>query len=287
MKKKELEIAAIKNYLAPYLNLHKVHPFLPGALTLKGQAAFIGMEEAELKELRQSYEKTAKTAALELLKDDLVSDHVQQVPFKTDARIMVIGDSTADDLQGWFEILRHTLTIGVDDAEFTFINAAVYNSTSLDVLRRLDRDLSVYKPDWVLVSVGSHDAEKLHAFGDNRTLVSLAEFWENIAVIESMIGEVTKNPVIWVTPPPVITELMQDMPLFSGVIEEAELGGYRELVAGKSGYVVDPYGTRMGNPPNAWNYLADGFHASLSGHLETVKAVLRSLSKEEESSGND
>lgn len=282
MKKKELEIAAIKNYLAPYLNLHKVHPFLPGALTLKGQAAFIGMEEAELKELRQSYDKTAKTAALELLKDDLVSDHVQQVPFKSDARIMVIGDSTADDLQGWFEILRHTLSIGVDDAEFTFINAAVYNSTSLDVLRRLDRDLSVYKPDWVIVSVGSHDAEKLHAFGDNRTLVSLAEFWENIAVIESMIGEVTRNPIIWVTPPPVITELMQDMPLFSGVIDEAELSGYRELIAGKSGYVVDPYGTRMGNPPNAWNYLADGFHASLSGHLETVKALLRSLSKEED-----
>lgn len=281
MKKKELEIAAIKNYLAPYLNLHKVHPFLPGALTLKGQAAFIGMEESELKELRQSYDKTAKTAALELLKDDLVSDHVQQVPFKSDARIMVIGDSTADDLQGWFEILRHTLSIGVDDAEFTFINAAVYNSTSLDVLRRLDRDLSVYKPDWVIVSVGSHDAEKLHAFGDNRTLVSLAEFWENIAVIESMIGEVTRNPIIWVTPPPVITELMQDMPLFSGVIDEAELSGYRELIAGKSGYVVDPYGTRMGNPPNAWNYLADGFHASLSGHLETVKSLLRSLSKEE------
>ncbi len=282
MKKKELEIAAIKNYLAPYLNLHKVHPFLPGALTLKGQAAFIGMEEAELKELRQAYDKTAKTAALELLKDDLVSDHVQQVPFKTDARIMVIGDSNADDLQGWFEILRHTLTIGVDDAEFTFINAAVYNSTSLDVLRRLDRDLSVYKPDWVIVNLGSHDAEKLHAFADNRTLVSLAEFWENIAVIESMIGEVTRNPIIWVTPPPVITELMQDMPLFSGVIDEAELSGYRELIAGKSGYVVDPYGTRMGNPPNAWNYLADGFHASLSGHLETVKAVLRSLSKEED-----
>lgn len=281
MKKKELEIAAIKNYLAPYLNLHKVHPFLPGALTLKGQAAFIGMEEAELKELRQTYDKTAKTAALELLKDDLVADHVQQAPFKSDARIMVIGDSTADDLQGWFEILRHTLSIGVDDAEFTFINAAVYNSTSLDVLRRLDRDLNVYKPDWVIVSVGSHDAEKLHAFGDNRTLVSLAEFWENIAVIESMIGEVTRNPIIWVTPPPVITELMQDMPLFSGVIDEAELSSYRELIAGKSGYVVDPYGTRMGNPPNAWNYLADGFHASLSGHLETVKAILRSLSKEE------
>lgn len=277
MKKKELEITAIKNYLAPYLNLHKVFPLLPGALTLKGQAAFIGMEEGELKELRHSYEKNSKTAALELLKDDIVLGNVEKVPFGKSDRIMVIGDSTADDMQGWFEIFKQVLQIGVDDADYTFINAAVYNSTSLDVLRRVDRDLAVYKPDWVFVAVGSHDAEKLHGVGEHRTLVSLAEFWENVAAIESMISEVTRNPIVWITHPPVVTELMQDMPLFSGVIHEDDLSSYRELIAGKSGYVVDPYGTRMGNPVNAWNYLADGFHASMSGHVETVKVLLQTL----------
>jgi hypothetical protein len=280
MKKKELEIAAVKNYLAPYLNLHKVFPLLPGALTLKGQAAFIGLEESELKELRQSYEEISKSAALELLKDDIVMQNIGKLPFETTDRIMVVGDSTADDMQGWFEIFKHTLQIGVDDAEFTFLNSAVYNSTSLDVLRRIDRDLAIYKPDWVIVSVGCHDAEKLHGVGEHRTLVSLAEFWENVAAMESMISEVTQNPIIWMTPPPVITELMQDMPLFNGVIHESDLAGFRELVAGKSGYVVDPYGTRMGYPPNAWNFLADGFHASLAGHIETVKVLLQTLASE-------
>src|SRR5690606_33411695 len=184
MKKKELEIAAVKNYLAPYLNLHKVFPLLPGAQTLRGQAAFIGLEESELKELRQSYDQSSKTAALELLKDDIVMQNIEKIPFKTTDKIMVVGDSTADDMQGWFEIFKHILQIGVDDADFTFINAAVYNSTSLDALRRIDRDLAIYKPDWVIISVGSHDAEKLHGVGEHRTFVSLAEFWENVAAME-------------------------------------------------------------------------------------------------------
>jgi hypothetical protein len=55
---------------------------LPGALTLKGQAAFIGLEESELKELRQSYEEISKSAALELLKDDIVMQNIEKLPLK-------------------------------------------------------------------------------------------------------------------------------------------------------------------------------------------------------------
>lgn len=279
MKNKELELAAIRNYPAPYLNLHKSFPLLPGAKTLQGQAAFIGIDQKELAELRQSYSKNTKNAALEILKDDVMLGFVEKIPFQKTDKIMVIGDSLTDDLQGWFEIFGHVLSIGVDDAEFGFVNTAVYNSTSLDALRRIDRDLDIHKPDWVIIALGSHDAQKLHGVGEHRTLVSLAEFWENIAAMESMVSEVTKNPIIWITPPPVITELMQDMPLFDGYIEESDLANYRELIAGKNGYVVDPYGIRMGNPAQAWNYLPDGFHLSLSGHTETVKTLLQTLSE--------
>lgn len=278
-KKKELEIAAIKNYLAPHLNLHKQFPLLPGAQTLRGQAAFIGIDEKELAELRSGYANTAKKAGLDMLKDDIVLEHVDNLPFKSTDTIMVIGDSITDDAQGWFEIFCNVLSIGVDDAEFTFINAAIYNSTSLDALRRVDRDLALNSPDWVIVALGSHDAQKLHGIGEHRTLVSLAEFWENISAIESMVSEVTSNPIIWITPPPVIAELMLDMPLFDGVVDNAELSQFREVIAGKNGYVVDPNGVRMGNPAQAWNYLPDGFHPSVAGHMETVKNLLQVLAQ--------
>lgn len=278
-EKRALEEAALKNYLLPFMNLHKKHPFLPGAQSIKGQASFIGIDEKSLADARATYSKTAKTAALDLLKSEDVMEWVQNLPIQKTDRIMVIGDSLSDDAQGWFEIFKYVLEIGVDDADFRFTNSAVYESTSLDALRRTDRDLTIHKPDWVIIALGSFDAQRLHA-AKHRTLVSIAEFWENISTIESMVSEVTSNPVIWLTPPPTISELMEEMPLFSGILSEDDLSHFREVIAGKTGFVVDPLGQRMGNPAQAWNYLADGFHLSISGHMETVKSVLQVLASD-------
>jgi lysophospholipase L1-like esterase len=280
-KQRDLEEAAIKNYLLPFLNLHKQHPLLPGAQSVRGQAAFIGLDEKVLADARISFGKITKNAALDLLKDEDVMEWVLALPFRKSDTIMVIGDSLTDDLQGWFEIFKHVVEIGVDDSRHKFVNAAVYGSTSLDALRRTDRDLALNKPNWVIIALGSHDAQRLHAASD-RTLVSIAEFWENISTIEAMVSEITKNPIIWLTPPPTVEELMQDMPLFPGVILEKDLSQYREVIAGKMGYVIDPHGHRLGQPAAAWNYLADGFHVSVAGHTETAKLVLRTLASDKE-----
>lgn len=279
--KRELELAAIKNYLIPYLNLHKQHPLLPGAKTLHGQAAFIGIDEKELGEARQHLLKLVKTAALDLLKDADITDLLDKLPFSNGDVILVIGDSTTDDLQGWFEIFRQVVEIGKGEADIRFSNAAVYGSTTSDALRRVYRDITLSKPSWVIIALGSIDAQRLHGASD-RTLTSLADFWENLNSIETIVRETTTNPIIWITPPPVITELMEEMPLFEGTISESDLSDFREVIAGKAGYMIDPMGMRMGDPPQAWNYLADGFHPSVSGHTETVKAVLRVLTSDQD-----
>lgn len=279
---KESEIAAIKNYLLPFLNLHKQHPFLPGARNIKGQAAFIGISESDLSDARQNYIKTAKNAALELLKQDEIIEGIQEMPFRDGETVMVIGDSLTDDTQGWFEILKYVFDLEREDKNLVFINSAIYGSTSIDCLRRLDRDLALHNPDWVIFAIGSIDAQYLRGTGE-RTMVSIAEFYENILTMESMASEVSQNPLIWVTPPEPITELMEDMPLFQGVLHERELSQFREVIAGKPGYVVDPKGIRFGQPAEAWNYLADGFHPSIAGHSETVKWFIRTLSTQKRS----
>ena len=44
------------------------------------------------------------------------------------------------------------------------------------------------------------------------------------------------------------------------------------------GGIVDPKGERMSaEGPQAWNYLSDGLHPSLSGLMITVRDVLRTL----------
>lgn len=276
-EKLEQEKEAIKQFLVPYLNLEKRYPLLPGVKNTEAVASFIGISNAELIETRVAYDQQAEMTAQEILKDEVVLQQIENLPFEKGDMITAIGDSLTDDLQSWFEIMRHVLEIARPDLELEFVNMGVHEDTTFDALRRLHRAVVDRKPDWVFVSLGTFDAMRLHAAAD-RTHVSLSEFWENLNSIEKAISETTQNPVVWITPPPVITELMIKVPLFEGTVEEKDLSQYREVVAGRTGYIVDPRGRRMGKPAEAWNYLPDGFHPSAPGHSATVKAVFKTLS---------
>lgn len=269
------ETTIIKQLLLPVMNLKKRFPWLPGARTVQGEAAFIGISEDELMDARIRYDMAAKQAALELLKEDAIVDALNAKPFGEKGTIVAVGDGLTEDAQGWFEILKHVLEIGTEGG-FRCVNAAVSGSTSLDSLRTFERDVILEKPDWVIIALGSHDAMRLHGV-PNRTLVSLAEYWENISAMESMAGEATKNSVIWITPPPVDAEQMKEFPLFEGTVLESDLHHYREVLAGKTGIVVDPYGQRLGRPLGPWNVHSDGFHMTTAGHTETVRALFRAF----------
>jgi lysophospholipase L1-like esterase len=243
-----------------------------------------GLEEEELTKLRGTFRQNAKEAALELLKDDDVTDWIDQLPFKADDTIVAIGDSSTDDLQSWFQILSEILNITVPEADFTFINAGHANDTSSEALRRLHRDVLSHEPDWVIVSLGMFDVIRL-SIAPKRTLLPLSETWENLSTIEDAIKEVTDNPVIWITPPPVIPGLLDKMELFDFDISDEDLAQVRQIIAGKTGYIVDPTGKRMGNPPEAWYYLSDGINPSLSGQVNTTKALMYTLATSEEAEG--
>lgn len=281
------EKEALEKYLLQFLNIEKRFPLLPGINNKEAVASLMGLSEEELTHLRDTFRENARKAALELLKDDEVTDWIDELPFEPDDTIVAFGDSMTDDLQGWFSILEYILNITVPEADFTFINAGVSYNTSTDALQRLNRDVLSHQPDWVIVGLGTFDAQRLHV-APNRNLVPLAEFWENINTIETTVKEITENPVIWITPPPVITEMLQQMRLFHYDVFEEDLRQYREILTGKTGYIVDPLGKRMhgdSNEPEAWYYLSDGLHPSLSGHVNTVKELLRTLVKSQEFKG--
>lgn len=273
---KELEKQAIKDYLAGFLNLEKRFPLLPGARSTEHVAHFIGLSKQELVDARITRDEQAEQAGQELLKDDNIQKYITRLPFKKGDKLVALGDSLTDDLQGWFEITRHVLEIGRPDLELEFSNAAVQHNTSFDALRRLNRSVIDAQADWVFVGLGSYDAMRLHPLPE-RTHVSLTEFWENMNAIEEVIAATTKNPPVWITPPPVITEMMQQVALFDGVVYNEDLSQYREVTSGRKGYVIDPKGVRMGQPAEAWNYLADGFNCSLAGHVATATALLKTL----------
>lgn len=285
--KEEKEV--LENYLLQFLNLEKRFPLLPGIKNEEAMANLMGLETDELKELRERFSSNAKEAAIELLEDGEVSEWIHELPFEEGDTIVAIGDSLTDDLQSWFNIFEHVLSIGLEDADLTFVNSGVSYDTSTDAMKRLNRDVLDHDPDWVIVALGTFDAQRLHVSPD-RTLVSLADYWENLNTIETVISDVTDNPLIWLSPPPVISEMLQKMRLFHFDLFEEDLSQYREVLTSKKGYIVDPLGERMMDPddsveeqeeekpgPAAWNYLSDGLHPSLSGHSNTVKELIRYL----------
>ncbi|MFY0683640.1 MAG: SGNH/GDSL hydrolase family protein [Balneola sp.] len=282
MGKTSEEIKGIlEQFTIPFFHLEKRFPLLPGKNDKGAEASLLGISEDELKVFRENIYQNAKQAALELLKDDDVIDCMDSLPLDGTETIAVLGDSITEDGQGWFEILKQVLELSVEKADFTFVNAGIGENTTSEALRRLDRDVLVHEPDWVFVALGTYDAQRLNIVPE-RTIVPLSETWENLESVQNILGEYVKNPVIWITPVPVITELLVENPLYEYSIFEEDLQQVRQLVAGKDGVIVDSLGSRMGKEgPEAWNYIADGLHHSLSGHMSTVKLVLKKLSESE------
>jgi lysophospholipase L1-like esterase len=231
------------------------------------------------------YRENAREAALELLKEEDVLEWVDQLPFDKSDTIVAFGDSSTDDLQSWFEIFSTVMEVAVEDADFTFINSGLSYNTTSEALRRMDRDVLSHEPDWVIVNLGMFDAIRPN-FTQNRTLIPLSETWENLSTIEDAIATVTENPAVWITPPPIIPGLLDEMELFDFEINGQDLAAIRDVITGKRGFIVDPLGHRMGNPPEAWYYLSDGINPSLSGHVNTVKELLKSLATSKVQEGN-
>jgi len=267
------EKEALEKYLIQFLNIEKKFPLLPGISNEEAVANLIGISETELKKLRNLYDDNAKQAAIELLKEEEMSTWIDSLPFKPSDTIAAIGDSMTDDLQGWFSILKHVIEIGLD-SDVEFINAGVSNNTSSEALRRFHRDVLSHEPDWVIISLGTYDALRL-PIAPGRTLLPLSETWENLTTIENAAKLITNNPLIWITPPPVIPELLDGMELFDFSINEKDLFQIREILTSKTGFIVDPLGKRMGKPPESWYYLSDGINPSLSGHVNTVRELIR------------
>ena len=282
MAKKRLseeEKSVLEQFMVPFFHAEKRHPLFPGRNNIDVEAGLLGITRDELETFRKNLDENAKQGALELLKEDEIIDLMDKLPFDGEETIVGLGDSSTEDAQGWFTILKYVLEITFENADFTFINSGVAYNTTTDALKRLDRDVLLYEPDWVFVSLGTFDIQRLN-IAPQRTLIPLSETWENLNTIHEILEEQVENPTLWITPTPVISELLASNPIYEFTIEREDLEQVQQLVSGKTGGIVDPKGIRMGeDEPKAWNYLTDGLHPSLSGHINTVREVLRTLAE--------
>ncbi len=266
----------IEQFILPFFHLERRFPLLPGKRDLHVEAKLLGLSKDELELARKNATNNAKQAAIELLKEESITELLDNLPFDGTETIVGFGDSATEDDQGWFEILKEVLEIAVDNARFNFINAGVSANTTSDALRRLDRDVLLHEPDWVFVNIGTFDIQRLNITPD-RTLLPLSETWENLNSIQDVLSESISNEIVWVTPSLIISELLEENPLHEFIINKKDVAQLIEVVSGKKGIVIDPQSKRMGDSPDAWNYLTDGLNHSLSGHINTTREILKGL----------
>ncbi len=281
-KASEEEKGILEQFMIPFYHVSKRIPLFPGKNNAEAEAGLLGIEEGELTTYRENFEENARQAALEILKEDDIVDCLDKLPMDGEETIIAFGDSITEDAQGWFTILKHVLEISVEKANFNFINAGVSYNTTAEALRRIDRDVVVHEPDWVFIALGTFDAQRLN-IAPNRTLLPLSETWENIETIQSILEERVENPLVWITPAPVINDMLEENLLYDFTIKQEDLEQVQDLVSGKQGAIIDSRAKRMGEgAPKAWNYLPDGLHHSLTGHMETVKYLIKKLAEKED-----
>ena len=271
------ERGVLEQYMLPFLNLSSQFPLYPGKNSVTTESALLGWTEQELEQARANLDENAKQAALELLKEDDIIDQLDALPFDGEECIAVLGDSISLDAQGWVYILRHLIDIGKEQTNIRWINASQAHDTTTDALRRLDRDVIVHNPDWVIIALGTFDAQRLAIYPD-RTLIPLSETWENIQAIQDILDQTLEHPPLWLSPAAVITDLLSEHALYDFTIQPEDLAAVQDVVTGKIGGIVDPKAERTGkNGPQAWHYIPDGLHHSLTGHMQTVREVLKTL----------
>ncbi len=273
-KQKEEERNLIEQYILPYFHLERRFPLMPGKRNKTVEATLLGLSENELELGRKNAANNAKHAALELLKEEAITELIEKLPFDGTETIVGLGASSTEDDQGWFSILKEVLEIAVDNARFNFINSGISGNTTSEALRRLDREVLLHEPDWVIIDLGIFDLQRLN-ITPNRTLLPLSETWENLNSIQEVISEYVSNEIVWLTPTSVIPEMIEAHPLHEFTIQMKDVTQLIEVVSGKKGLVIDPQSKRMGDSPDAWNFLSDGLNHSLSGHINTTRELLK------------
>ena len=271
------EKGVLEQYKLPFLNISSHFPLYPGKNHATIEAALLGWTEQELEQAKANLQNNARQAALELLKEDEIVDQLDALPFDGEECIAILGDSISLDAQGWVYILSHLIDIGIEKTNVKWINASQAYDTTTDALRRLNRDILVHNPDWVIIALGTFDAQRLAIYPD-RTLIPLSDTWENIQAIQEILDQTLEHPPLWVSPAAVITDLLTEHILYDFCIQPEDLRAVQDIVTGKIGGIVDPKAERMGeNGPRAWHYIPDGLHHSLTGHMQTVKEVISTL----------
>ena len=271
------ELAAIAGRVR-YQHPEKRYFYLPGMGDDAVVAAIHGIDVETYLSAKARFDEAARGAAEDLLADEAFAGMVDRLPFKAGETVLGIGASQMDDLQSWFEILRHLLEIRRDGDGIQMVNMAVSGQTSTDALRYFPGVLGMTQPNWVFCGVGGNDLTRIAALPD-RTLVSFADTEGNKLAMRQVAAADPAIGWVWLNMWPIDEERVANDPGFQmggSSWRNADVDVANAFYAAQPETVVDLH-TAFGDPVGSGLLEADGLHPSLEGQKVSVRAVVETL----------
>jgi acyl-CoA thioesterase I len=176
------------------------------------RAGVHGIPVERYRALITEFDAAAHDAAQALLADDTFARHVDRLPFAPDALVIAIGDSRTDDLQSWFEILRHLLELRRPQDRIQMVNAAVSAHTSTQAFGPVNRAVA-HQPDWIICYHGGNDVTRFGA-GAAKTQVSIEETAKNLTELRRLASAGTELCWVWIAQTPLDEQRMEGTPEF-------------------------------------------------------------------------
>jgi lysophospholipase L1-like esterase len=275
-EEQEEQIAGAVQFIHPDKTLNYGH--LPGFEDASATAALYGLDAESYRSIKARFEANARGAAQELLADPSFAGRVDRLPVRPGGRVLGIGESDMDDLQSWFEILRHLLALRRPQDQISLINMGISGQTTTQALGL--GGLFSQQPDWIIAGFGGNDSVQIQrGLQPGRTTVSLDESARNLVELRGLAARQTEARWLWRGMWAVDEARIAAYPPFQqGQFElrNADLDAYNEVLRRQPDPVVES-GAALGRPTPPELLNPDGVHPSLAGHTAIARALVEKL----------
>jgi lysophospholipase L1-like esterase len=272
----EEQIAGVVQFIHPDKTLNYGH--LPGFEDASATAALYGLDAESYRSIKARFEANARRAAQQLLADPTIAGLVDRIPFPPGGTVLGIGESDMDDLQSWFEILRHLLDLRRPQDQIRVINMGISGQTTTQGLGLAG--LFSRQPDLIICGFGGNDSVQIQrGLQPGQTTVSLDESARNLAALRDLAARQTEARWLWRGMWAVDEARIAAYPPFQqGQFElrNADLTAFNEVLRRQRDPVVDS-GAALGRPAPSELLNPDGVHPSLAGHTLIARAFVEQL----------
>jgi len=191
--------------------------------------------------------------------------------------VLALGDSFTDDLQSWFEILRHLFERRRASDAVRFVNAGISGYTTAMALRRLVPTIAS-QPHWIICLLGGNDVTRV-APDPNKPSVSLDETGRNLAAIRRIAATHTAARWVWITPPTFDEARVASFEPFKygqSDWRNADVVAVGDFIRSQPDVVVDIQSV-FGVPADPHLQGPDGVHPALSGQQAIARVLVERL----------